>query len=280
MKVGLISDGNLRGKTNMAVDEAILRAAQRGYTGPTLRFYRWDPACLSLGYFQDVRKEVSLEGLEREGVDLVRRPTGGKAVLHDDELTYSVVTGEKDLPGSILETYHRLSEALVEGLRTMGIPAMLAALERGVTSRDPRFRQAACFSAPSWFEVLCRGKKIVGSAQNRKNGFILQHGSIPFTFDAAKLVRCIRTNSPEHAARTESLLRKKAAGVSEVLGRDVSRDELQRHLLAGFETVLGWRFEPGALTPEETADAEKLEAEKYGNPGWTMERGRQQEELY
>ncbi|MEX0975158.1 MAG: lipoate--protein ligase family protein [Bacillota bacterium] len=280
MKVRLISDGHLTGKVNMAVDEAIHRACQNGAAGPTLRFYQWQPACLSLGYFQDVEKEVRSESLREEGVDLVRRATGGKAVLHDDELTYSVIIAEKDLPGSVLETYHRLSEGLVEGLRTMGIPASLAALEHGVTSRDPRFRQAACFSAPSWYEIMSDDKKIIGSAQSRRNGFILQHGSIPFTFDAAKIVRCIRTGSPEHAARTEAMLRRKAAGVSDVLGRLVSREELQEHLVLGFRTVLGWDVQPGELSPGEKSDAKRLSFEKYGNDHWTMERGRQQEELY
>lgn len=280
MKVRLLSDGYLAGKRNMAVDEAIHRACQSGTAMPTLRFYQWRPACLSLGYFQDVEREVNLETLRREGIDLVRRATGGKAVLHDDELTYSVVVSEKDLPGTVLETYHRISEALVEGLRTMGIPATLAALEHGVTSRDPRFRQAACFSAPSWYEIVSDGRKVIGSAQNRKNGFILQHGSIPLTFDAAKVIRCVRTVSPEHFARAEAFLRRKAAGLSEVAGRPVGRDELENHLIEGFKTVLGWDLEPGALSSEEVALADKLEVEKYGDGRWTMERGRQQEELY
>lgn len=280
MKVRLISDGYLSGKRNMAVDEAIHLANQSGTSVPTLRFYQWKPACLSLGYFQDALKEVDLENLRSGGIDLVRRATGGKAVLHDDELTYSVVVSERDLPGSVLETYHRISEALVEGLRTMGIPATLAALERGVTSRDLRFRQAACFSAPSWFEVVSDGRKIIGSAQKRKGGFLLQHGSIPFTFDAAKVMRSVRTASPEHAARAEALLRRKAAGVSEVAGRSVSREELERHLILGFQTILGWEIVPGQLSPDEVSQADRIEKDKYGSERWTMERGRQQEELY
>jgi len=280
MKVRLISDGYVDGQRNMAIDEAIHRACQRGESPPTLRFYQWQPACLSLGYFQDVEKEVSMDGLRDQGIDLVRRSTGGKAVLHDDELTYSVVVSETDLPGTILETYHKLSEALVEGLRTMGIPADLAVLDRGTTSRDPRFRQSACFAAPSWYEIVSAGKKIIGSAQSRKNGFILQHGSIPFTFDAVKIIRCVRTASAEHFARAVSALKRKAAGVSEVLGRYVSRDELEKHLILAFRTVLGWKIEPGQMSEEEVALADALEKEKYGNRRWTMERGRQQGELY
>lgn len=280
MLVRLISHAPAKGSYNMAVDEALLRSCARGETGPTLRFYQWNPACLSLGYFQDVSKEVDIQGLAAEGVDLVRRITGGKAVLHDDELTYSVIIPEKLFPGSVLETYRRISQALVEGLRLMGIPATVAALEHGVTSRDPRFRQAACFSAPSWFEVLWEGKKLIGSAQNRKSGVILQHGSIPFRFNASKLVRCILTKSPEHAERTRAMLERKAGGISDALGRDCERFELEEHLKAGFQEILGWRLEPGSLTAREQEEALELVGTKYANPAWTMQRGRQGEELH
>ena len=187
-----------KGQYNMGIDEAIQRAVGRESTS-TVRFYQWIRLSIP-GYFQDVNREVNLAGLREAKVDLVRRSTGGKAVLHDDELTYSVVILEKDLRGSVLETYCEISRALAEGLRRLGLPAQMAALERGVSARDPRFRQAACFSAPSWFEITVHQKKIIGSAQNRKNGVILQHGSIPFHFDAQKLVGCLRTSSQEHAS--------------------------------------------------------------------------------
>ncbi|QUL98943.1 MAG: lipoate--protein ligase family protein [Candidatus Fermentithermobacillus carboniphilus] len=280
VRVRLLIHGSMRGKFNMAVDEAIQRACQRGEVPPTLRFYAWDPACLSLGYFQDVEREVNLDGLREIGADLVRRPTGGKAVLHDDELTYSVVIPEKDLKGSVLETYQELSKALVRGIVSLGIPAELAALEHGVTMRDQRFRQAACFSAPSWYEVVASGKKIVGSAQVRKNGVILQHGSIPFVFDSRKVTKCLKTSSPEHAAKIESMLSRKAAGLCQILGRRISRDELQRHLILGFQETLGWEIVPGSLTRDEILEAVELSQEKYGKDRWTLERGRPSGELY
>ncbi len=280
MKVRYISDGALKGYENMAADEAILRACHRGEVAPTVRFYQWNPACLSLGYFQYVEKEVDRQGMQDRGVDLVRRITGGKAVLHDDELTYSVVIPEKDLRGSVLETYYEISKALVQGLKDLGLPAQIAALEHGVTSRDPQFRQAACFSAPSWFEITVLGKKIIGSAQNRKNGIILQHGSIPFRFDADKLVGCLRTSSPQHAARAAAMLGRKAIGVSQALERDVSRYELESALVKGFETALGWELEPGELQEQEISEKQTLSGDKYGSSKWTMERGRLNDELY
>lgn len=274
MKVRLLSHGRMKGKFNMAVDEAIQRACGRKEVIPTLRFYQWNPACLSLGYFQDVEKEVDLQSLTELGVDLVRRPTGGKAVLHDDELTYSVVIPEVCLRGSVLETYQKISKALVRGLKSLGVPAEITALEHGVTMRDPRFRQAACFSAPSWYEVVALGKKIIGSAQVRKNGIILQHGSIPFRFNVRKVVSCLKTSSEEHAKRIENLLSKKAAGICEVLGRGIHREELEEHLVLGFQEVLGWDIERGSLTKNEIMDAVELSQEKYGRDSWTMERGR------
>ncbi len=280
MKVRYISDGALKGHDNMATDEAILRACARGEIAPTVRFYQWEPACLSLGYFQYVEKEIDEQEMRDRGVDLVRRITGGKAVLHDDELTYSVVIPEKDLRGSVLETYYQISKALVQGLKNLGLPAQIAALEHGISSRDPQFRQAACFSAPSWFEITVSDKKIIGSAQNRKNGIILQHGSIPFRFDSDKLVACLRTSSPQHAQRAASMLKRKAVGVSQALGRDVSRHELEAALVKGFQTALGWELEKGQLREQEICEKQTLSCEKYGSRKWTMERGRLNDELY
>lgn len=274
MRIRLISDPPMKGSLNMAVDEAIQMACAQGRSGATLRFYQWDPACLSLGFFQDAKKEVSPEGLRETGMDLVRRSTGGKAVLHDNELTYSVTIPEKDFPGSILETYRRISLALVEGLRTLGLPAEMVALEHGVTSRDARFRQAACFTAPSWYEVTVDDMKVIGSAQHRRDGIILQHGSIPFEFNAAKLVRCLRTSSDAAARRMTAMLRSKAAGICQLLQRDVSRKVVEEHLVEGFTNVLGWEMDPGRLTGEETQDVLRLNADKYGNDLFTLERGR------
>lgn len=274
MRIRLLSHGAMKGKYNMAVDEAIHNAYQRGEVGPTLRFYQWEPACLSLGRFQDVEKEVNLGGLKDLGIDLVRRSTGGKAVLHDDELTYSIVISESLLPGSILETYKKLSKALVKGLKALGIPAELSALEHGVTARDPRFRQAACFSAPSWYEIVACGKKITGSAQVRRGGIILQHGSIPLNMDAGKLVMCLKTSSENHARRVETMLSRKAAGLSEVCSSNVSYQQLEKELVSAFCATFNWTLEKGSLTPGEIREAVELSQDKYGAHMWTMERAR------
>ncbi len=280
MRVRLLSHGPMKGRYNMAVDEAIQNACRRGEVKPTLRFYQWKPACLSLGRFQDVAREVNPQGLASLGADLVRRPTGGKAVFHDDELTYSIVIPEDEIPGTILETYQELSRALVAGIRSLGIPAQLAALEHGVTARDPRFRQAACFSAPSWYEIVASGKKITGSAQVRRGGIILQHGSIPFNMNWRKLVTCLKTSSDQHAMRVESMLSRKSAGLAQIRGSGVSRRELESALASAFGAVFNWDLEEGILSPNEIREALELSQGKYGDYFWTMERGKLLTDLY
>ncbi|MBP8614157.1 MAG: lipoate--protein ligase family protein [Firmicutes bacterium] len=279
MKVRLLCHGPMKGKFNMAVDEGIQNAVRRGEACPTLRFYEWEPACLSLGYFQDVDKEVDIKSLERLGVDLVRRPTGGKAVLHDDELTYSVAIPERDLPGTVLETYKLLSEAIVNGLRSLGVAAEMVSLERGVTVRDSRFQQAACFSAPSWYEVVALGKKIVGSAQVRRGGIILQHGSIPFHMDAAKVVKCLKTSSQAQADRLESMLSNKSAGLCQVCNTNITRRDVEASLVLSFTHTLGWNIEKGYLTKDEIQESLELSQNKYGQESWTMTRGKQSADI-
>lgn len=280
MKVDLISQGPLPGKLNMAIDEVLQLKCAVDDPKPVLRFYQWDPPCLTVGYFQDITKEVNMKGLKEEGFDLVRRSTGGKAVLHDDELTYSVVIREDQFHGTVLETYYKLSQALAAGLRLAGVPAELAALQRGVSARDSRFKQAACFSAPSWFEILAYGKKITGSAQNRKNGVILQHGSIPFTFNPGKVVACLSSREGKQAMRMAEFLRKKAMGINEAAGKEISREDLEICIIQGFRQELGWEFEARELTGWEMELAGKIEREKYGNESWNIKRGRLNNDLF
>src|SRR5438552_1703789 len=170
----LLLDPPAEGAWNMAVDEVLLAGVAVGSAPPTLRFYAWTPACLSLGYFQPF-SVVNVEGCRGLGIDVVRRPTGGRAILHDRELTYSVT-----LPASVLghdagivPSYHRLSLALQAGLQDLGVPATLAPLESGPAVVD---QGPVCFDRPSAHEILLGGRKLVGSAQVRRSGALLQHG--------------------------------------------------------------------------------------------------------
>ena len=163
------------GAWNMAVDEAVLEAVSSGSAPPTLRFFTWDPACLSLGYNQKAAESCDMGYLKARGFTMVRRRTGGRAVLHEDELTYSI-SADSSLfgGGSVLDVYMMISGALSDGLRAFGVAADLVP----AYSDKGKEKSAACFDVPSSFEVAWKGRKIVGSAQFRSGRFFLQHGSI------------------------------------------------------------------------------------------------------
>lgn len=265
----LLRDGAADGCTNMAVDEAILEAFIAGEAPPTVRFYRWQPACLSLGYFQRALKEVDEEGCRALGIDWVRRPTGGRAVLHDLELTYSVVAGEADAcaGGTVLESYRRISAALVAGLRRLGLPAEMAPPR----SRGHGLGSAACFDAPSDYEVTLYGRKVVGSAQVRRGGALLQHGAILIGVDMARQVGVIRPPAGMTRQELAAHLRARLISLEEALGRPLAPGELATALRAGFEEAWGVRLTPGELTPAERARLPRLR-EKYRSDGWNRRR--------
>ncbi|NPU86052.1 MAG: lipoate--protein ligase family protein [Syntrophaceae bacterium] len=176
---------------NMAIDEAIFREVQENRSPPTIRFYGWLQPSVSLGYFQDIRSEVNLDACKRLGVDVVRRPTGGKAVLHGNDLTYAVIARQEGqrFESGILATYLAISRCLSKALRNWGIPVDCA--EPGRSSPEV-FLNTSCFAKPSRYELLVNGRKICGSAQARSRGSFLQHGSILIDFDAARTVEVLR----------------------------------------------------------------------------------------
>ena len=256
------------GATHMAVDEAILRAVAAGSVPPTLRFYAWEPACLSLGRAQPVA-DVDLPALRAAGFDLVRRPTGGKAILHVDELTYSVVVPQEDprVAGGIVESYRRLSTGLVRGLERLGIVDLVA--DQRVENR--RLEGPVCFEVPSDYEITVGGRKLVGSAQMRARGVVLQHGALPLYGDITRICPLLAAH-PDPAR-----VRARATTVEEALGsvgsaqdrRTVTWDEAADAVAAGFAEALDLDLEPGALTDEEHAWAEELRTGRYATDDWT-----------
>jgi len=266
---------------NMAVDEAVARSVAAGSAPPTLRFYRWRPPAVSLGYFQDPAEAVDLEACRTEGVSVVRRLTGGRAVLHDREVTYSVVVPSDVLPDSVVESYRLLAEGLVTGLRALGYRAYLAP-ERPKRAGDPGpgVPGAACFEVPSSYEILVGGRKVVGSAQVRRAGVVLQHGSIMLELDAARLARVLGLG-PEGAER----LRARAAGLAEFAasggrghGAGLGYEEVCRAVAEGLEAVLGVRFLRSGLGADEEALARRLAEEKYGQDAWNLGKPRKDKE--
>jgi len=257
------------GAENMAVDEAIMRALATGAVKqPTLRFYGWDPPTLSLGYAQSFSKEVDEEACRRAGIDIVRRPTGGRAVLHQYELTYAVVAPEDEehVQGTIIESYLKISQALLFGFQSLGVPAVM--VEHGNMAG---LGSAACFDAPSWYELVVDGRKLVGSAQVRKDGVMLQHGSIILHFDAALLFSLLRFKSDEIRKRLSAGFKEKACALDEVWPRPLTPSELEQAICRGFEAVMDIEFMEGGLSPAELALANEL-ATKYRSDVWTKKR--------
>jgi lipoate-protein ligase A len=262
----LIVDGEAGGATNMAVDEAILSAVVEGSSPPTLRFYTWAPPCLSLGRNQPLA-DVDRAACRAVGIDVVRRPTGGRAILHTDELTYSVALLETDprVTADIVTSYRRLSEGLLAGLHGLGVGAIQAYGER---SGDAAAVTAVCFERPSNYEITYGGRKLVGSAQWRARGGVLQHGTLPLWGDITRIVDCLAFPPGERAAQRVAL-RARATTLREALGRGVPFAEVAERLAEGLAGALNVTFEPGALTAEERALASGLRRDRYAAPEWT-----------
>ncbi|HEY1390168.1 MAG TPA: lipoate--protein ligase family protein [Ktedonobacterales bacterium] len=247
------------GAWNMALDEAIMDAVAEGDAPPTLRFYAWEPPCLSLGKRQPL-DGIDLARCRADGIDVVCRATGGFAILHTDELTYSVATRPDDprADGAILDAYRTLSQGLMAGLRLLGAtPEMNPVVPGGVHNAS-----AACFEAPSAYEIVMGGRKLLGSAQVRPAGRVLQHGSLPLTGDIARLVPYLAYADEAERAALARHLRERATTISAALGRAVSFDEAAEAMARGFAEALDLAFEPGEPTSTELATAEARLAEK------------------
>ena len=237
------------GKTNMEVDAGLLRDIDGSPEPRTVvRFYSWTRPTLSLGRNQKAGQAADLAFCERQGIDIVHRPTGGLAVLHDDEVTYAVVSNEPDRfeGGSVYGIYRRVSEALAEGYRRLGVDAVLAA----GTRREPGDRawENPCFVSQSRYELAVGGRKIVGSAQRRLRRAFLQHGSMPVSLDRELLARATRFGAA-------GLLEGEMAGLAECLDPVPDRSAIVTALGAAFEAYFGIVLEPVRGGPERIAGA-------------------------
>lgn len=251
----------------MAVDEAILEHIHRGKSRPTLRLYAWDPPCLSLGHAQSF-KDVDVERLRAWGWDVVRRLTGGRAILHTDELTYSVTGSNEEavLAGGVLESYNRLSKALLHAVRSLNLPVEVKEHENLPVAQN---MNPVCFEVPSTYEITVNGKKLIGSAQARRKEGVLQHGSLPLTGDLTRI--CEGLVFEDEAARqlARDRLLARAATVESVLGVETSWGRAAQVFVRGFEAELGIHFEKDELSTSERQRAEELVKEKYAHPAWT-----------
>jgi lipoate-protein ligase A len=262
----LIVDSPAQGAWNMAVDESLLEQVGRGESLPTLRLYAWEPACLSLGYAQPFA-DVDTARLHERGWEVVRRPTGGRAILHTDELTYSI-TAPHDEPrvlGTVLESYNRLAQALLCAVKSLGVPVEMKEHRPGQDSAQG----PVCFEVPSAYEITVGGRKLIGSAQARRREGVLQHGTLPLCGDLGRITQALVF--PEDAARdvaAEKLL-SRATTVEAVLGKRIEWKTVAQAFVHAFESELALTFERGELSPVENARAKDLVREKYAHASWT-----------
>jgi lipoate-protein ligase A len=262
----LILSPPLPGADNMALDEALLESAAARRQPPTLRLYQWDPACLSLGHAQPV-EDADVERLRSFGWHLVRRTTGGRAVLHTDELTYSV-TAPIDHPllaGGVASSYRRLSQGLVAGLRLLGVDADTAP-EQPLTEADRS--NPVCFEAPSAYEITAGGRKLIGSAQLRRAAGVLQHGSLPLWGDLGRICNVLAYRDMAARALAAERLRRRATTLEQLLSRRVAWDQATESLAAGFREALNLQWTIGEPSDGEQTRAVALRSERFASDGW------------
>lgn len=253
---------------NMAVDEAVFLQSRDRISPPTLRFYAWLAPAVSIGYFQQIHRDIDLAACRKRAVDIVRRPTGGKAVFHEQDLTYAVVGRERrdGFPSDILGTYRMISRCLVRGLHELGVNVRMAQDGR---KRPEVSAASSCFSAPSRYELLVKGRKICGSAQVRSQGAFLQHGSLLLDFDPLQTSEILL---PHHQDRDLQIahLRKSVTSLAEQGVSFAQMEALCRIMKAGFEAELGILLEEGVLTPDEKSLKGRLLRDKYTNDQWNL----------
>lgn len=256
------------GAWNMALDEAILEAVRTLDQPPTLRFYAWEPACLSLGHAQPI-KDVNLPSLTTNGWQVVRRPTGGRAILHTDELTYSIAAHQENpiMTGGVLESYRRISLALVEGLRNLGINSN--AESRYDLPEGSVQNAAVCFEVPSNYEITANGRKLIGSAQARRGLGVLQHGSLPLFGDLARITQVLKFESLAEQGSARQRLLDHAATAEAILGYQPTWQQAAQAMTSAFADQLDIQLVPGEPSEPELIRARGLEAEKYANAAWT-----------
>ncbi|CAM3123265.1 biotin/lipoate A/B protein ligase family protein [Filibacter tadaridae] len=270
-----INSGKCTASFNMALDEALLEWHSKGEIGPVLRFYEWQPATLSIGYFQSVEKEIELDEVKKNGLGFVRRPTGGRGVLHEHELTYSVIVSEAypDMPETVTEAYRVISGGVLKGFQNLGLNAAFSVpdtVEKSTDLKKPK--SAVCFDAPSWYELVVEGKKVAGSAQTRQKGVILQHGAILLSLDENKLVSLFKFETETQRERMRKSLPEKAVAIDRLASRSISVEECVHAFSKGFEEALDITLEPFELTATQQEFVREIERKKYANDKWTFKK--------
>lgn len=257
----LIDTGPMEGPANMALDEALLNCFDKKSSLPILRLYGWDPPALSVGRFQQADAALHLPLCEADGVQVVRRMTGGGIIYHAQELTYSIVCAPEQLGevAGVKEGFRRLCGFLIGTYQRLGLEACFAA-DLNPTGERLGVRTPFCFAGKEEFDVLVNGRKIGGNAQRRLSGAILQHGSIPLVSRVQDGLRYLKEAAPG-ALDSVSLAE---------LGLQPEADRLKQLLAESFEECLGVTLVPDRLNRCEYESATLLERNKYRSPGWNI----------
>jgi lipoate-protein ligase A len=270
-----VNSGPCTPSYNMALDEALLDWHSEGLIPPVVRFYEWNPATLSIGYFQSVEKEIDMEAVERLGLGFVRRPTGGRGVLHEHELTYSVIVSEvyPNMPATVTEAYRVISEGLLLGFQQLGLDAYFSIPDTEEKRQElKKPKSGVCFDSPSWYELVVEGKKVAGSAQTRQKGVILQHGAILLDIDEDKLIQTFKFSSEAVRDRVKASLSKKAVAINRISQNPVTIDECKVAFKKGFEDALQIELVEFTLTEEQEKYVHELEKKRYANDKWNYKK--------
>ncbi|MBI5413935.1 lipoate--protein ligase family protein [Candidatus Peregrinibacteria bacterium] len=233
----------------MALDEVLTQRIANGESEPTLRFYGWKPSAISIGYFQSLEAEVDLKKCEELLVDVVRRQTGGGAVFHDTEVTYSmhIPLSLKLVPEKVLESYQKICGGILKGLSRLEIEAQFAPLN----------------------DIVVDGQKISGNAQTRKQGILLQHGTILTSLDVEKMFDLLKVPDEKLKGKLISTVKERVTAIDRHLGKEISQKDVVNALVTGFsEEFPSILFTPSSLTEDETKAIQKLAHEKYEQRNW------------
>lgn len=271
MKWRILAQGKLSPAENMAVDDAIFQLIQEGKSSPLIRFYDWNPPTLSLGYHQNAEKEVDFSKLSEAGYGFVRRPTGGRLVLHKNEVTYAVIApNDEHLAGNVLKSYGNISLALAEGLKLLGIEVEFE--QKELSSFSQREPVNPCFNSSSKYELAVQGKKVVGSAQVRKNGVLLQHGSIILNENQREIAYLMPGLSDKMRDRLANMMDNKTISINQVLKKTITYQQALDKFILGFKQAWGKDdFEEiEDLKPFEKIRVEELIKKKYSTDKWNL----------
>jgi len=237
---------------NMAIDHAILTAHSKGLVPPTVRFYGWMPSAISIGYFQYLHEEVDLDACDSHGVDYVRRITGGGAVFHEHELTYSIVVSENHpkISKNILESYKLICGAVMNGLSHMDLESTYAPIN----------------------DILVNGKKISGNAQTRKYQTVLQHGTILLDVDVEKMFQLLKVPNEKIKDKMIADVKQRVTSIRHQIDQQPGFDMVADTMKTGFEDAFEVNLKPGALSEEEKSYSKKYYETCFSNPEWNQKR--------